>query len=445
MKTLRCFIAVVAMLLVCTTAKAQTVIKADSATVAQWMERAAAGEAVAQNKVGLWYYTGVGGLEKDYVIAAKYWALAAKQDNSDAIGNLAMCYQLGNGVEADSTTAAKLYINAIQKGNTKLLDQHERLAAKGKIFSIMLLYDIYNNGKAGQTRDQTRGLSYLTKAAESDHDQAQMMLALTYMNSKKYDEALKWFRKLAEKDNATGIYYCGYLLYNGMGVEQDLPTAIAYLEKAASTGFVNADRLLGQIYYKGEGTAKDLIKAITHLKIAAQGGKTDAQLLLGQCYMSGEGVTSDYDIAAYWLGEAFANHLTDDVTAYINSKELFKTYLKGLKAYYAQDFSTATDLFDAVGKTGRNEGLVMKARCMADPANKKGNAKKAFKLMNETAENCLMAKYFLADMYEQGIGTKKDATKAQQLRDEVQGSPDWNLPYDPAVQPKNVIEMLNTL
>lgn len=87
----------------------------------------------------------------------------------------------------------------------------------------------------------------------------------------------------------------------------------------------------------------------------------------------------------------------------------------------------------------------MEARCMAAPENKKGNAKKAFKLMSEVAGNCLMAKYFLADMYEQGIGTKKDADKARQLRDEVKSSPDWDLPYEPAVLPQNIIEMLKAL
>lgn len=153
----------------------------DSVAVAEYMQRANDGDAMAQNRVGLWYYTGVGGLDKDYVMAAKWWALAAKQGNSDAVGNLAMCYQLGNGVEADSTTAAKLYIKSIQDGNSRLLEQHERLAAKGKVFSAMLLYDIYLHGKAGMAPDQEKALAYLEIASRKSL-KAKYKLAYLYEN-----------------------------------------------------------------------------------------------------------------------------------------------------------------------------------------------------------------------------------------------------------------------
>ena len=150
MKRMKIFITLLAgMLCLPVVMHAQIKANKDSVAVAEYLQRANDGDAVAQNRVGLWYYTGVGGLDKDYTMAAKWWALAAQQGNSDAVGNLAMCYQLGNGVEADSTTAAKLYIRSIHDGNSRLLEQHERLATKGKLFSAMLLYDIYLHGKAG--------------------------------------------------------------------------------------------------------------------------------------------------------------------------------------------------------------------------------------------------------------------------------------------------------
>lgn len=443
MKIIRCLFAAVLMALafpVATTA--QVVIKGDSATVAQWIERANNGEAAAQNKVGLWYYTGVGGLEKNYETAVKYWALAAKQDHPDAIGNMAMCYQLGNGVEVDSTMAAKLYINAIQKGNTKLLQQHERLAAKGKTFSVMLLYDIFNNGKAGQQRDQAKALNYLEKAAEADNTQAQTTLAITYINSKRPEEAVKWFKALADKDVPMGNYYYGMMLYQGMGIAKNIPLSIGYLEKAAAQDFTNANRLLGQIYYS-EGAYKDVKKAVGYLKKAAKAKNAEAQLLLGRCYVGGEGATSDYDVAAYWLGEAFVNkNVADKVTAFVNDNQLFKTYLQGLKAFCDKDYDKAAKRFEEVGKAGRPEGLIMQIRCKAAV---KKTAKKAFKEMEKAAETSLMAKYLLVAMYEQGIGTKADKAKADQLFSEVQNDPSWDMPYDPKEFPTNMLEWLKTL
>lgn len=182
MKRMKIFITLLAgMLCLPVVMHAQIKANKDSVAVAEYLQRANDGDAVAQNRVGLWYYTGVGGLDKDYTMAAKWWALAAQQGNSDAVGNLAMCYQLGNGVEADSTTAAKLYIRSIHDGNSRLLEQHERLATKGKLFSAMLLYDIYLHGKAGMAPDQEKAFTYLEIAARKSLT-AKYKLAYLYEN-----------------------------------------------------------------------------------------------------------------------------------------------------------------------------------------------------------------------------------------------------------------------
>ena len=67
-------------------------------------EKATKGDAVSQNILGVWYYTGKN-VKQDYKIALDWWAKSAKQDNPDAIGNMAMCYQLGNGIKKDSVMA----------------------------------------------------------------------------------------------------------------------------------------------------------------------------------------------------------------------------------------------------------------------------------------------------------------------------------------------------
>ena len=80
--------------------KKQTAQTEQKDTVAILTERAQKGDDKAQNTLGNWYYTGKF-VKQDYETALKYWALSAKQNNAEAIGNMAMCYQLGRGTKAD--------------------------------------------------------------------------------------------------------------------------------------------------------------------------------------------------------------------------------------------------------------------------------------------------------------------------------------------------------
>jgi len=424
----------------------QVVLKADSATVAQWIERADSGDAVAQNKVGIWYYTGVGGLEKSYAEALRYWQMAARQNQCDAIGNIAMCYQLGNGVEADSTEAVRYYTDAIAKGNSRLLMQHERLADKEKLFSMMLLYDIYYHGKAGQAADIEKGRHYLEKAAEAGVLQAQQLLVRHYLGSKQYAEAAPWLKVLADKGDADGLFQYGQLLLAGRGTAADQVAAMSCFEQAAAKGYAPADGVLGELYYKGQGVGRDIAKALPHLKVAAAANDGQSQLLLAACYLDGTGVAADYAIATHWFCEAFANGHADEVTRMVEGKALFRTYLLGLSSFYRDDYETARILFKSIEKAGRQEGLVMQACCLAADHNPDRNPKKALKLMTEAAAtSSAIATVFLADMYRLGVGTKADKLKASQLIDEARRQSTWYLPFDPYVAPRHLNELLQGL
>lgn len=100
------------------------------------------GSAREQNIVGTWYYTG-DNLPKDYKRAATWWSKAAKQNYPMAIGNLGLCYQMGNGVTADSLTAVKLYQKSLKEGNTALLTQQTKYAEGGNVFSAMFVASCY--------------------------------------------------------------------------------------------------------------------------------------------------------------------------------------------------------------------------------------------------------------------------------------------------------------
>lgn len=388
-------------------------------TVEVLTERAQKGDDKAQNTLGNWYYTG-NHVKQDYETALKYWALSAKQNNMEAVGNMAMCYQLGRGTKADSTMAVKLYKKAIAGGNEAVLKQHINLADKNNnLFSCVLLHDIYQNA-IGVSRDQTKAQQYMKKAAEGGDTSCQRLLALSYLNGKNTTESAKWFKILADKNDLTGVYYYGYQLYKGMGVTQDKERGIEYLSRAAKVGNKNAHRMLGKAYYEGDGVEQNFEKAVECLKVAASGRLGESQILLAKCYMKGQGTEVNYDQAAQWLAEAFCQNtkLADEVKEMLDDEadENFRVYLDGLEKYYVdKDYENAIKLFKKVEKEKNVEGITMQGVCMADEAYDKNNAKKAFKLLTEAAEKSSAAQFALASLYQDGKGVDKDVQKAGEL------------------------------
>ena len=258
--------------------------KAKKDSVAIMKEKADKGDAVAQNQMGVWYYVGKK-VKQDYKVALDWWAKSAKQNNPDAIGNMAMCYQLGNGIKKDSVMAMTLYKSAIKKGNESIIPQHEQIVKNTKsLFSARLLMDCYQNG-IGVKRDNKKVENYQEILAAAGDTNLQFSLAMKYLNSKRSEQAVKYFKLSAEKGKKEAVYYYGYLLFNGMGIEQDKAKGLALMTKAAEQNMTAAQYQVGRIYYEGNGTDKDLEKAKTFLSKAA-GKNKNAAWLLGLCYLN---------------------------------------------------------------------------------------------------------------------------------------------------------------
>ena len=388
-------------------------LAADS--LAKLTEKANQGDDKAQNTLGVWYFTGKN-VQQNQERALKYWALSAKQNNPEAIGNMAMCYQQGKGTKKDSTMAFELYKKAIEKGNTLILKQHTELADKqNNLFSSLLLHELYSQG-IGVKRNQDKAHQYLKKAATAGHTDSQSKWALLCLNEKNPKEAATWFKKAADKGDLSSTYYYGYLLFKGMGITQNKAEGINYLKQASKRGLVAADNMLGAIYYEGDGTEKNIDLAVTHLKKAAVAKIGNSQFLLGQCYKNGLGVGKDYGLAVEWLAEAFRHQKENDVKELIGSgtDADFKNYIDGLKKMYVdKDFVSAAKLFKKVEKAGITDGLTMQALCLANADNPKKNEKKAFKMLTEASASSAAAKYQLSKCYEEGIGTEKNTDTAR--------------------------------
>ena len=122
--------------------------------------------------------------------------------------------------------------------------------------------------------------------------------------SKKFEEAVSWFRGSAEKGNASAQCYLGYLYENGIGVEKSNIEAVKWYTKAAEQGDTLAQNNLGSMYREGKGVQKDVDEAARWFRVAAGQGHVLAQYNLAIMYQIGAGVKQDEAEAVRWYREA---------------------------------------------------------------------------------------------------------------------------------------------
>ena len=88
---------------------------ASAQTLAETRQRANAGDADAQNDLGLMYYNGEG-VPQDYVEAVRWYRLSADQGLAAAQLNLGVMYDRGRGVPQDYVEAVRWYRLAVDQG-----------------------------------------------------------------------------------------------------------------------------------------------------------------------------------------------------------------------------------------------------------------------------------------------------------------------------------------
>ncbi|KAL6059646.1 BTB (POZ) domain-containing protein [Balamuthia mandrillaris] len=127
------------------------------------------------------------GPHKFHLKAAELWAKALEGDQGDALFRLALQYDLGDDeVQHDYKEAVRLYHEAAEKGHSEAL------------YNLGICYQEGD----GVEEDQVRAVRFFTQAAERGHKQAQYYLALAYKEGgmdlePNKNEAIRWFRKAA--------------------------------------------------------------------------------------------------------------------------------------------------------------------------------------------------------------------------------------------------------
>ena len=189
----------------------------------------------------------------------------------------------------------------------RYLPVFQELANKGYAAAQYYLGYCYYSGK-GVTQDYTEAVKWYRKAAERRNTNAQFNLGYCYQSGKGVPQnetkAVEWYRKAAEQGNAQAQCNLGYCYANGIGVSKNREKALEWYRKAAEQGNATAQCNLGFYYANGIGVSENKEKALEWYRKAAEQGNATAQYNLGSCYYSGKGVTQDYTEAVKWYWQA---------------------------------------------------------------------------------------------------------------------------------------------
>ncbi len=262
--------------------------------VARFDAGARAGEAIAQNNLGVLLLQGRG-VTKDLLAARHWFEAAAAQGLPGAMYNLGMVYLRGYGTPADPVTAAGWLQKAAALGDVEAqfylatlyfhgtgLASNPELAAhwfaeaakqglKEAKFNLALLL---LEGK-GVPADEAQAVRLLESIAES-HPDAALVLAkvdLQYLKEpERAGRALATFRRLAENGNREAQAALGTLYISGTITPKDTEEGRFWLAQSAQQGYAKAQRQMGQLYESGVGVTRDWTEAAAWYTLAAQAG-----------------------------------------------------------------------------------------------------------------------------------------------------------------------------
>ena len=132
----------------------------------------------------------------------------------------------------------------------------------------------------------------------------QYELGKTFYDDEDYAEAVKWYRRAANKGNAEAQNDLGLCYYYGEGVEEDETEAVRWFWDAAMQGNARAQNNLGNCYYYGKGVKQDNKEAVEWYQGATAKGNADAQYSLGNMHEYGHVVEQSYEKAVEWYRKA---------------------------------------------------------------------------------------------------------------------------------------------
>jgi len=253
------------------------------------------------NEMAYHYMLGQG-VKVNFKEALRLGYLAAEQKIPSAFVLLGMLYQYGRAVQQDYAEAMRLYREAASLGSTdacnrigylyqlglgceqsyeETISWYKRSADAGDSVGANNLANLYLNG-TGVKKDIQKAVRYYEMAADLGLAAAQASLGSLYAFGdepgleRQPDKAEKLLLAAAEQGDAMSQFGLG-MLYLEDGEKQDRNKAVGYLEKAAETGYAEAQFVLSQEYLNKDNSFYDREKGIKWLCSAADKGLDEAR------------------------------------------------------------------------------------------------------------------------------------------------------------------------
>lgn len=155
-------------------------------------------------------------------------------------------------------------------------------------------------------RDPADGRKWLQRAAEQNHQQAQLDLGVHHATeTKDFAEARKWYLKAAERlDTPAGRMAAenlGVIHAQGQGVPSSYAEAASWYRKSAERGGARGQFALGLILLEGLAGQKDFAEGVKWLGAAARQKHEQARYTLILLHAEGFDTRADPVEAAYWV------------------------------------------------------------------------------------------------------------------------------------------------
>jgi TPR repeat protein len=224
---------------------------------------------------------------------------AAASENADAMLQLGVMFEKGQGTSQDYDEAKIWYSKAAKAGNSSSMVKLGELLAFG-----------------GET-DPGEATRLFESAAEVGNPEAEEKLGLLYLNGIGVERDVLQARHLFEKASEAG--YTKAFRRIGETYEYAIPPdynqARKWYEKGVASRDASSSRDIGLLYSSGEGVTRDFAQARIWFERGATAEDTYAMTLLGELYQEGLGVPQDFAHARRWYERAASANDLDGMTA----------------------------------------------------------------------------------------------------------------------------------
>lgn len=201
----------------------------------------------------------------------------------------------------DYKGALKNYLKASEYG-----DSAEAQCQIGEYYyNVFQEEDGYEDASLSKEECLDEAIKYYKKAAEKGNQHAEYKLFEVFFDKGEREKAFKLLEQSAKSGNSESQNMMGTCKsFERFGMKLDEEEAIIWYMMAAEQGNAEAQCNLAFCYKRGIGVEKNEQEAFKWYKIAAEQGYPDGQDALGTCYELGIGVKENPEEAYRWYRKA---------------------------------------------------------------------------------------------------------------------------------------------